>query len=107
MPNNWVQALKVFNEGKTEWCIPRKGSKEYDDIKRFMYGEIDTIQIQPTEQMTNQQQEPIAKAPSKLKPIKGNNTNNNPWIYHVRQFAINRGITYTQALKQAKATYKK
>jgi hypothetical protein len=40
MPNNWVQALKVFNEGKSEWCIPRKGSKEYDDIKRFMYGEI-------------------------------------------------------------------
>ena len=45
MPNNWINALKIFNEGKNEWCIPKKGGKEYEEIKKIMNGE--TIQIAP------------------------------------------------------------
>ena len=39
MPNKWVQALKEYNKGKSEWCIPKKGGKEYQDIKKIMNGE--------------------------------------------------------------------
>jgi hypothetical protein len=31
----------------------------------------------------------------------------NPWISHVKAYAKDNGITYSQAMKQAKSTYKK
>jgi predicted RNase H-like nuclease (RuvC/YqgF family) len=31
----------------------------------------------------------------------------NPWVSHVKQYAKDNGITYSQAMKQAKSTYKK
>jgi len=30
----------------------------------------------------------------------------NPWIEHVKQYAKDKKISYTEALKKAKATYK-
>lgn len=33
---NWVQALKEWNTGKTKWCVPRKGSPEYDEVRELM-----------------------------------------------------------------------
>ena len=35
----WLDALKQFNQGKTEWCIPKKGSAEYEQVKGIMTGE--------------------------------------------------------------------
>jgi predicted RNA methylase len=35
-PSVWILALKEFNKGKGEWCVPRKGSPEYDEIKKIM-----------------------------------------------------------------------
>ena len=32
----WVEALKVFNQGKPMWCVARKGTPEYDEVKRIM-----------------------------------------------------------------------
>jgi hypothetical protein len=32
----WLEALKVFNQGKGTWCIARKGTPEYDEVKRIM-----------------------------------------------------------------------
>jgi len=32
----WIEALKKWNAGKPAWCIPRKGSKEYDEVKAIM-----------------------------------------------------------------------
>jgi hypothetical protein len=32
----WIEALKVFNQGKGTWCIARKGTPEYDEVKRIM-----------------------------------------------------------------------
>ena len=29
MPNPYMDALKKFNEGKTGWCVPRKGTADY------------------------------------------------------------------------------
>jgi hypothetical protein len=32
----WVEALKVFNQGKPMWCVARKGTPEYDEVKKIM-----------------------------------------------------------------------
>lgn len=32
----WVEALKVFNQGKSSWCVARKGTPEYDEVKKIM-----------------------------------------------------------------------
>jgi len=34
--NPWIDALKVWNKDKPSWCLPRKGSAEYDEVKRIM-----------------------------------------------------------------------
>lgn len=35
--NTWIQALKEFNKGHSgTWCIVKKGSKEYDEVKGIM-----------------------------------------------------------------------
>lgn len=31
----WVTALKEYNEGKDHWCVPRKGTKEYNEVKQL------------------------------------------------------------------------
>lgn len=36
MPNEWIIALKKWNEGKETWCLPRKGSKAYDEVRALM-----------------------------------------------------------------------
>ena len=35
---SWLDALKVFNAGGNNWCIPRKGTAEYDQVKAIMHG---------------------------------------------------------------------
>lgn len=32
----WLQALKVWNQGKEKWCVPRKGTKEHAEVKALM-----------------------------------------------------------------------
>eukprot|EP00666_Eupelagonemidae_sp_cell4sb_P016694 gene16694-13724_t len=34
MPNTWMEALKEYNKGKA-WCVYRRGSKEYDEVKKI------------------------------------------------------------------------
>lgn len=36
MPLSWVAALKKWNEGKSKWCIPRKGSKAHAEVRKIM-----------------------------------------------------------------------
>lgn len=39
MANSWIEALKKWNnttnKGKA-YCIPKKGSKEYDEVRKLM-----------------------------------------------------------------------
>jgi hypothetical protein len=35
MPLPWIVALKVFNEGKSAWCVPKKGGAEYNEVVRI------------------------------------------------------------------------
>tara|TARA_R110000765_G_scaffold409532_1_gene507800 strand:- start:518 stop:796 length:279 start_codon:yes stop_codon:yes gene_type:complete len=30
--NNWIKGLKEYNKGADAWCIPKKGSKGYNEI---------------------------------------------------------------------------
>jgi hypothetical protein len=32
----WTEALGIWNKGNPSWCIPRKGSKGYYEVKRIM-----------------------------------------------------------------------
>ena len=32
----WIEALKEWNKDKGTWCIPRKGSPEYDQVRALM-----------------------------------------------------------------------
>ena len=34
--NNWIKALKIFNKEKGIWQVPKKGSKEYNEVKKIM-----------------------------------------------------------------------
>jgi len=31
----WIQALKIWNKDHNQWCVPRKGSKEYDEVEKI------------------------------------------------------------------------
>ena len=33
----WMQALKIWNKDHDQWCVPRRGSKEYDEVKKIQY----------------------------------------------------------------------
>ena len=32
----WIEALKLYNKGKGMWCIAKKGTPEYDEVKKIM-----------------------------------------------------------------------
>lgn len=32
----WVEALRIFNKNRGMWCIAKKGSPEYDEVKKIM-----------------------------------------------------------------------
>ena len=34
----WIEALREYNKGKSKWCIPRKGSDDYNAVKAIMEG---------------------------------------------------------------------
>lgn len=45
----WVDALKIWNSGKDKWCVPRKNSTEYEEVRAIMRGENveDYTSVQP------------------------------------------------------------
>jgi hypothetical protein len=32
----WIDALRIFNKDKGAWCIPRKGSDDYQTVRKIM-----------------------------------------------------------------------
>jgi tRNA G37 N-methylase TrmD len=34
--NSWLSALKQWNKGRSKWIIPKKGTKEYAQVKKLM-----------------------------------------------------------------------
>jgi hypothetical protein len=33
----WIEALKEWNKGKSKWCVPRKGSADYDEVHALRF----------------------------------------------------------------------
>lgn len=33
--NSWNKALRSFNQGKSGWCVPRKGTADYAEVRRL------------------------------------------------------------------------
>ena len=36
MGNIWIESLKEYNKGHNKWCVVKKGTKEYDEVKKIM-----------------------------------------------------------------------
>lgn len=36
MANKWITALKKWNEKNEKWCVPRKGTPEYNEVRKIM-----------------------------------------------------------------------
>jgi len=53
----WIEALKVYNAGKM-WCVPRKGTPEYDEVKKIMNrtkpAEVEKRNVERREKATEQ-----------------------------------------------------
>jgi len=32
---SWMQALRIWNRDHNQWCVPRKGSKEYAEVEKI------------------------------------------------------------------------
>lgn len=38
MVNKWIEALKKWNQKNDNWCLPKKGSKGYLEVRKLMEG---------------------------------------------------------------------
>ena len=34
----WMEALRAWNANKSVWCIPKKGTKAYNEVRAIMDG---------------------------------------------------------------------
>lgn len=68
-PTVWIRALKEYNKDGT-WCVPKKGTKEHEDVKRIM----DRLRKEPAkakmEQEMMAQEDKDAPAPKKTRKLR-------------------------------------
>ena len=67
MPNQWIQALKTFNEGK-KWSIPSKGTDNYNMVKNIMNGTSTSSEPKKTRKVSTNE-EKLAKAIKQCKRV--------------------------------------
>ena len=96
MTRTWIQALKVYNQGKPCWCIPRKGSPGYEDVRALM-GETAKAPSDKRKFWDTLKDKPQA---AKAKPGKTRFLADNDDDYKVEGFDYKGEI---QALKQVRA----
>lgn len=46
MANAWIEALKEYNKGHNKWCVVKKGTPEYNEVKKIMERKKDEDQRQ-------------------------------------------------------------
>ena len=66
MPSLWIDALKQFNHEKGMWCIPRKGSEDYDKVRALM-GNMKDAKNKPVKAESPKKAETAKKAESAKK----------------------------------------
>lgn len=80
-PNKWILALKKWNNSRhpeAMWCLPKKGSVEYDQVKAIMEGKEPKKQEEPMKMEEPKKEEPkkkirkvkIIEEPNKEEPKK-------------------------------------
>ena len=52
----WIEALKKFNAGKGEWCVPKKGTPEHEEVLSLMPGA--TVYTNTRSEQTRRKQRP-------------------------------------------------
>jgi hypothetical protein len=62
-PNKWILALKTFNSNRNNgmWCLPKKGSEEYEQVKAIMEGKEPKKQEEPMKMEEPKKEEPKKK----------------------------------------------
>jgi len=65
----WITALKEWNSGKDTWCIPRRDTVEYDEVRAIMEKNKAPVKKIITK---TQKKEPIVKNTTTKTPIKRN-----------------------------------
>ncbi len=62
----WMEALKKFNAGKGEWCVPKKGTREHAEVISIMQGNTVYTSTQQ-EQKRIQERAKTDRAPVRIK----------------------------------------
>jgi hypothetical protein len=67
MANAWINALKQYNANKDKWCLPKKGSSDYNKVRAIMEGK----KVEPeTKEIAIQADVKRARGrPAKIKPV--------------------------------------
>ena len=91
-PNSWIRACKQWNEGKEVYCIPRKGSKEYDEVARIRNeidaaerGEVVEEEVEQEQDLIELMQELVDKY--NLNAIKKDNITRNNVMAYYKEYA--------------------
>lgn len=50
----WLEALKIFNKGSPEWCVPKKGTKLYDKVVKIMNSDNNMSNPKPKKMSDNE-----------------------------------------------------
>jgi hypothetical protein len=62
----WNQALQIWNQGTDKYCVPRKNTKDYDDVKKIYNKMLNDLGL-------DESKAPAKKAPAKKAQPKKNN----------------------------------
>jgi hypothetical protein len=71
MSNSWIQALKIYNKDKNAWCLPRKNTREYNEVKQIqnnLSGRNKKPEVKKPEVKKPKVKKPEVKKPEVKKP---------------------------------------
>jgi hypothetical protein len=100
MPSLWITALQQYNGTKGPWCVPRKGTKEYDDVKAIMDNKT------PKKFKINKpdKERPIIDAVNELKALR-ETISKEPKSYYTGQMTPQQKIRLGKAIEKVKGTH--
>jgi hypothetical protein len=58
MSNSWIKALKELNSDKDTFCIPKKGTKMYNDVKIIQKKLDDKKPVKKSTEVTKKKRKP-------------------------------------------------
>jgi len=63
----WIEALKQYNSGKGMWCIPKKGTTEYFEVRALMNSDASVAKQAPKKSMEDINMERREKSVAQLR----------------------------------------